>query len=223
MTSRLLIGAVTAVLLLSGCQSDTAPSPAEGAAARTTDEPIFTEDIEDAKCALLTLKDVTAATGLPPTAIEEEYAGCFYSWGASSDRPGGSLFLYSLRVHDTAERAQRHYARKTEDVTASQISEGKEQVKSELAEQRAEGEITSSEEETASALTDAMPEMDFKHRALSGIGYEAAMNNRGSVYLRLGNVTIEVVGKTDVDDRDRIDPALAEEVSRRIAANLRAR
>ena len=82
------------------------------------------------------------------------------------------------------------------------------------------GEIASSEEAAASALADAMPEMDFEHRALSGIGNAAVMDNRGSAYLRPGNVTTLFSGKTD--GYHRLEPAQAEEVGRRIVANLKA-
>lgn len=222
MTCKLLIGALTTIILLTGCQTETAPDAAaepESATAQVAEEPLFEEAIEDAKCTLLKMEDVTAATGLPASAIEEEMSGCFYSWEGSNNRPEGTLYLSSVRVHDTLERAQRTHARKTQDVTTSDVGQAKEQVKDDLAEQRAEGEITSSEENLASTMTDAMPEGDFTHRALSGVGSEAAMDNWGSAYIRLGNVTIQFSGKTDGEDQ--LDPALAAEVGRRIVANLK--
>ena len=210
------------LIVLAGCQTETAPdAEAEqtSTAAQAEEEPIFEEALEDAKCTLLTMEDVAAATGVPASAIEK-YSGCLYTWDEGSDWEDGTVYLFSLRVYDTVEQAQRAHARETQDVTATEVAQAKEEVQNDLAEQRSEGEITSSEEALASTMTDAMPEMDFTHRALSGVGSEAVMDNRGSVYIRLGNAIIEFSGKTDGEDY--LDPARAEAVGRRIVANIKA-
>lgn len=232
------IGLVAALALaLSGCGmepgSDTAategngageaPAAAETAAAGSdvTEERIFDESVKDPKCELLSREEVAEITGVPADALEEMLKGCLYTWEDGHGREDGTIYLGSVMVHDNLKRARGYHARFTEDVTSEEVAEGQEQVQGELAEQEAAGEMSETDAAAGSALAGAMPEMDFTHRDLEGIGDEAQMDNRGTVYVRLGNVTISFSGKTDGEDE--IDPEVAAEVARTIVSNLEAR
>lgn len=176
-------------------------------------ERIFAVGVGEDRCAVLTLEDVAAATGVPAAEIEQRaISGCIYSWD------DGTVWMRSVRVHESVDRARSWYATFTEDVTAEEVEAAREQVKEELSDREASGEMTATEGAAGRAVTDAMAERDYVHRSLPGIGNEASNDGRGTVYIRWGNLTAEFSGKTDGEDR--IDPELAADYGRRIVANI---
>ncbi len=192
-----LAGVMMFVLAAAGCGTEAGD-----------EERMFADGVGDDKCTVLTLEDVAAATGIPASEItQRSISGCLYSWDAGDGWLEGTVYLGSVRVHDSIERAKRDHARFTQDVTAEEVANAKEQAKEDLADEAA-----------ARGIMDAMPETDFKHRVLPGVGSEAVMDNRGSGYVRTGNVTINFSGK--VDSEDRMHPEVAAEIGRRIVANL---
>lgn len=172
--------------------------------------PMFDEAAGEDDCAILTLADVSAVTGVPESAIEQrEISGCLYAWD------GGNLNLLSTRVHDSLDRARSYHDRFTADVTADEIAAAKEEVKGDLD----EGELDEGERAAGGALIDAMEESDIRHRSLEGIGSESVLDTRGSLYIRYGNMTV-TVGAKDAEGNDTFDPQMAREVGERIIANL---
>ncbi len=210
MRNRGTVWSSTVVAALIACGGGAADSD-DGAAA--VEERVFAEGVGEDRCEVLTLEDVAAATGLPAEEIQQRpISGCLYSWD------DGTVWMRSVRIHESVDRAKSYYATFTEDVTAEQVGEAKEQVKVELSDREASGEMTATEGAAGRALTDEMPERDYVHRSLPGIGSEASNDGRGTVYIRWGNMTITFSGKTDGEDR--IDPELAADYGRRIVANL---
>lgn len=194
-----------------GCGGAEAGSRADGETA--VEERTFAEGAGEDECAVLTLEDVTAATGLPAAQIEQrEISGCHYSWD------DGMVWMRTVRVHESVERAKGYHARFTRDVTAEEVAEAKEQVQDEFRDREAAGEMTASEGATGRAVTEAMPEWEFTHSSLPGIGSEAVYDGRGTVYIRWGNLTASFSGKTG--DEDRIERELALGYGRRVVANL---
>lgn len=207
MSKRNTAWSLIGLLMLSGCGG------AEGDSAAAAEERTFAEGVGEDKCAVLTMEDVVAATGLPEDAIEQrKVSGCLYSWD------DGTVWMSSVRVHESVDRAKSYYARFTEDVSADEVEPAREQVKDELSEKEESGEITATEGEAGRAITDAMPARDFTHQLLPGIGNEASYDGNGTVWIRWGNLTATFSGKTG--DEDRIDPELAAEYGRRVVANL---
>lgn len=198
------------LLMISGCGGTEADSAGAVAEERT-----FTEGVGEDKCTVLTMEDVVAATGLSEESIEQrKVSGCLYSWD------DGTVWMSSVRVHESVDRAKSYYARFTEDVSADEIEPATEQVKDELSEKEESGEITATEGAAGRGITDAMPARDFTHQHLPGIGNEASYDGHGTVWIRRGNLTAKFSGKTD--DEDRVDPELAAEYGRRVVANLEA-
>lgn len=193
---------------------------AEAKAEVAVEEKMFDESVSDDKCALLTPADVASATGVPEAALEQRTLGssCLYSWESGDGWQDGSIYFGSLRVRESIEDAKRRYARKTRDLTAGDVSDAKEQLDEELDEKANDGEMTESEAATASSLAAAMPETDFTHTALDGIGNEAAMDNMGSVYIRYGNAVISFSGKTAGEDH--LDPERAAAIAQAIVGHL---
>lgn len=192
-----LAGLMMFVLAAAGCGTEAGD-----------EERMFADGVGDDKCGVLTLEDVAEATGIPASEImQRSISGCLYSWDDGDGWLEGTVYLSSVRVHDSVEQAKRDHARFTQDVTAEEVANAKEQAKEDLADEPAAREIM-----------DAMPETDFKHRVLPGVGSEAVMNNRGSGYVRTGNITINFSGK--VDSEDRMHPEVAADIGRRIVANL---
>lgn len=198
--------------MLVGCGGAEAGSES-GAEAEGVEERVFAEGVGEDRCEVLTLEDVAAATGLPAEEIQQRpISGCLYSWD------DGTVWMSSVRVHESVDRAKSWYATFTEDATAEEVGEAGEQVKEELSDREASGEMTATEGAAGRAITDAMPERDYVHRSLPGIGNEASYDGRGTVHIRWGNLTAEFSGKTDGEDW--IDPDLAADYGRRIVANL---
>lgn len=223
--------ALTLALAIAGCEREAEINEgATGAEASATDpapsamdsspveEKEFAEGVGADKCAILTLEDVSAATGVPASEISQRpISGCIYAWDAGADWPEGAVFLSSVRVHESVEKARKAFSRSTQDVTAEEVPKAKEQAQGELAKQSSEGELTDHQAEIGSAVVDLMPERDFIHQRLSGVGNEAAMEGR-SVHIRYGNVTIQFGAQ--MNNEDQLDPKLATEIGRRIVANL---
>ena len=63
---------------------------------------IFDESVKEDKCALLTSTQVAAVAGIAESAVETTPGFCLYEW------EGHNIFLSSVRVHDTIERASRY-------------------------------------------------------------------------------------------------------------------
>ncbi|HUF16899.1 MAG TPA: hypothetical protein VMS12_02515, partial [Thermoanaerobaculia bacterium] len=172
--------------------SEQTAAPQVDAAAQ--EERFFTREQLPERCELLTTEDVSAATGVPASAISQRaVSGCLYSWKAGSSWKEGSIMLTSVYPHKTLQRAQRHHAQHTTDATAAEVGEAKKQLQNELAKKRAAGELTPAEESVGSAIVGHMPERDFTHQSLDGVGSEAAIEGR-TVYIRYGNVTITLGG-----------------------------
>jgi hypothetical protein len=206
----MLVVAVAAV----GCGSEAASTGGTDAAASAAvaAEPTFDDSVEEGDCAVLTLADVAAVTGMAADEIEQRtIMGCLYAWD------GGNLNLLSVRVHDSVGQARSYFSRFTEDVTADDIAAAKQRLREELDDE----DLDEGEKAVAGAMAGAMAEQDIGHRFLPGIGSEAVMDSRGSVYIRYGNVTMEFSAKDAAGD-DTIEPKMATAVGRRIVANLDA-
>lgn len=175
-----------------------------------SDKPVqYAESIKDSKCNLLTREEVGELTGVAPSSLEEKLSGCFYSWEGTSDLAEGTIYLSSLRVYDTEQQAKRRYDASTKDVSSAEMKQAKKDYKAEAG-----------DKSKRARLVDSMPEGNFSHNALEGIGSEAVMDNRGTVYIRSGNLILKFSGKTDGEDK--IAPELAAKVGKRIMKNLAA-
>lgn len=208
--------------ILAGCGSESGGSDTSGSGTSDVvalEERTYPEDIGDDKCALLTPGDVAAATGVPESAIEQRrISGCLYSWDGGQDWQEGTLWLSSVREYDSIKRAKTWYSRYTEDATVEDMKRAKEEFSKRLEEERAEGEVSETESSTASALAGMMPDEAVTHQRFDGIGNEAALNNSGTMYVRVGNVVFKFSGK--VNGEDRIEEGVAREVASRVIANL---
>lgn len=205
---------VCLAVLLAGCGGEGSGAGGDG----DVPEPTFAENTgDDAGCEILTTADVSAATGVPVSGLDQTALGdmCSYEWDE------GAVTLMGVSVHESIEEATSYHARFTEDVTADQVAAAKERVRGELADREAAGEMSETDEAVGGALVERMPERDIRHRSLPGIGSEAVTDGRGTLRIRYGNATIWVVGK-DGEGNDHFEPGVAEEVGRRIVSNLDA-
>lgn len=222
---RLLSGVLALFMagLVTACGADSGDGETGGAAvvevADAAEERMYPEDIGDDKCALLTVEDVAAATGVPASAIEQRnISGCIYTWEDGDGWREGMLWLSSVREADSIERAKSRYARYTKDTSVEDMKRAKEEFSKRLEEKQAKGEMSEAEASTATAIAGMMPEDAVTHQRFEGIGNEAALNNSGTMYVRVGNVNFKFSGK--VDSEDRIEPEIARKVAARIIANL---
>lgn len=199
---RRLAAALLGLLLMAGCglRAD-------------EEEPLYDESVGADRCAVLTTADVADVTGVAAEAIDTRaVSGCLHSWASDS------LWLGSVRVHDSTERAKRSFARYTADATAADIRQQRETVADSLERKAESGEVTGDEAVAGKGLLQAMPEDATVYQVIQNVGSEAALSNRGSMRIRHGNVVIWLTGKTD--GRDWIDPERAAELGRRMVANL---
>lgn len=181
-------------------QAGTPPAPDPGK--------VFDDSVKEDKCSLLTPAQVAAAASVPESAVEKNPAACLYEW------EGANIYLSSVRVHDSVERASRYFARNTQDAIAEEIRASKEQLKDEMKESETGTAISE-------ALIDAAPEDAVSHQRWDDIGSEAAWDGN-SVMFRYGNVTVVFSGKTydRTAGEDWVDPEIARDIARAIVSNL---
>lgn len=196
----LLAAASCGLALVAGCSD-----PGGG-----RDRPVFDDSVAHDKCALLSLADVAAATGVPVEAWQQRVvSGCLYTW------PEGSLWLGSVSVHESIERAEESFARYTADAAGRDFRQHDEWPAGSSG-RGLDGPGAAPGREGVTA----MPGDAIGYRRLPGVGSEAALDNRGSMRVRYGNVVVWLTGKTG--DRDWIDPEVAADLGRRMVANMDA-
>ena len=207
------------VMDVSNARVEQSPASARTAAAAVTlAEKTFPDGIGNDKCAVLTLGDVAAATGVPASAIEQRpISGCLYSWKAGDTWPEGSVMITSVRVHPSIDRAKQSHQRFTRDVDAAEVAPARRQVQGELARKAADGEITKRTASVGSAVVAQMPDRDYRHQALTGVGSEAALERR-TVNMRYGNLTIRYGGR--IGESETLDPEIATALGQSIVRNL---
>lgn len=209
--------------MLAGCGVEGGNGEAVGsgrtAVAAAGEERMYPQDIGDDKCALLTREDVSAATGVPASAIEQrKISGCIYTWDDGDGRQDGMLWLSSVREADSIKRARSRHARYTRDASPEDIKKAKEEFRKRLEGKKARGQMSEAESSTAAAFAGMMPEDAVTHQRFGDVGNEAALSNSGTMYVRVGNVNFKFSGK--LDGEDRIEPGVAREVAARVIANL---
>jgi hypothetical protein len=215
------LAVVLLAIVLAGCGGEaTSDGASDGeTTASTAPEPVFPESVEDQKCGLLTADDVAAAIGVPVAAVSSR-VDCLYTWEAGGGAPAGSVFLVSLDVDESVERAQREFARRTEDVTADEVADQQEAFAEAVDERQTEGAVTDTEAATGAALTDALTAESHTHRPLPGVGSEAVVNDRGSAYVRLGNARLRINGMWDGEND--LAPEAAAALGRAVVDRLSA-
>lgn len=204
---------ILALTLLGGCGGESSGEESDsGAQAETAQaaEPdkMFDESVKEDKCSLLTHAQVAAAASIPESAVEKNRALCLYEW------ENANIYLSSVRVHDSIERARNYYNRNTKDFTAEEMRASKEELKQYM-------EETDSGSGVSEALIDAAPEDAVSHQRWDDIGSEAAWDGNTTM-IRYGNVTVEFSGKTydRAEGEDWVPPEIAKAIARSIVANL---
>lgn len=94
---------------------NSADAQAETAQAAEPDK-VFDESVKQDKCSLLTPAQVAAAASVPESAVEKNRSLCLYEWD------GHNIYLSSVRVHESIERASKYYERNTRDFTVKAIA-----------------------------------------------------------------------------------------------------
>jgi hypothetical protein len=213
------------VLILSACQSSPSKSGAQGglpgksevSQTAKANDPVYPKELKKEKCNLLQLDDVVSTIGVSAENIEEKLSGCLYSW-ESEGQSGGSLYLMSLRVFETVDKAQRRYSNRTRNVTAAEQAKAMEGIKKRTAERLAKNEKTKSASNIATSILDSLPKEDYTHTPLDGIASEAALSSTGALNIRSGNLVLTVQGSGKGEEK--LDAALMEKVGKRIVENL---
>lgn len=169
---------------------------------------MFDESIKEDKCSLLTPQQVAAAASVPESAVEKNRSLCLYEW------EGANIYLSSVRVHDTIERASKYYDRNTKDFTAEEMRASKEKLKEEMRESETGAGISE-------ALIDAAPEDAITYERWDDIGNEAAWDGNTTM-IHYGNVTVKFSGKTydRAEGEDWVAPEIAKAIASSIVANL---
>lgn len=205
-------------LALSGCDSastdatagETTLAAADEADASAEERMFDREALRGDGCALLSAGDVAEAAGIAVAEVTEEtQVDCYFSWGE------WVVYASSIKAHRSIKRARNHYASFTEDVTAEEMQQGKDELRAQLDTKAAAGEISDAAASAGGALAGAMPDEAVSNRALPGIGNEASYNGR-SVMVRVGNVTFNVEARRDYD----YDPELSRTLAQQMVSNL---
>lgn len=206
---------IMALTLIGGCSGessgDESTADAQAKTAQASDPgKVFDESVKADKCALLTPAQVAAAASVPESAVEQNPSLCLYEW------EGHNIYLSSVRVHDSIERASKYYDRNTKDFTAEEMRASREKLKEQMQESETGTGISE-------ALIDAAPEDAITYERWDDIGNEAAWDGNTTM-IRYGNVTVKFSGKTydRTEGEDWVAPEIAESIARSIVSNLDA-
>lgn len=204
---------IMALTLLCGCGGEAgggenATGPESDSAQASDPGKMFDEAVKEDKCSLLTPAQVAAAASVPESAVETTPGFCLYKWD------GANIYLSSVRVHDSIERASSYYARNTKEFTAEEMRASKEELKKKM-------EESGSGSGVSEALIDAAPEDAVTYQHWSDIGSGAAWDGNTTM-IRYGNVTAKLSGKTydRAEGEDWVPPEIARAIARSIVSNL---
>lgn len=210
---RILFILILALTLVGGCGGEAgggenASGPQADSAQASDPGKVFNESVRENKCSLLTPAQVAAAASVPESAVEQNPAACLYEW------ENANIYLSSVRVHDSIERASAYYDRNTKGFTAEEMRASKEELKQKM-------EESDSGSGMSEALIDAAPEDAVSHQRWDDIGSKAAWDGNTTM-IRYGNVTVKFSGKTydRAEGEDWVPPEIAKGVARAIVANL---
>ncbi|HET8819417.1 MAG TPA: hypothetical protein VFM73_07745 [Xanthomonadaceae bacterium] len=210
-------------LALQGC--DAAPADAAGrvdavalpdgveAGAPATERLFSGEVLEGEGCVLLSIEDVSAATGIDATEISTNPAmDCFFSW------EGGQVVLMWPSIHRSIEQASEQYAGFTQDLSAADMQAGIADLGKRLDAKAAAGDITDRQASAATALAGSQAGLEVRNTDVAGVGDEAS-HDGNRLKVRVGNVILDVTAKRD----DEFDLELTKAVANRVVHNLEQR
>lgn len=199
---------IIALALAGGCGGGSNEGERTSGAQSSQPGKLFDESISEDKCSLLTPAQVAAAALVSASAVEQNSSICLYEW------EGANIYLSSVRVHDSIERAREYYARNTKDFTSEEMRASKEALKERVEESESGTGISE-------ALIDAAPEDAINYERWNDVGSEAAWDGN-SVMIRYGNVTVKFSGKTydRAEGEDWVPREIAKAIAIAIVANL---
>jgi hypothetical protein len=180
----LLISLIMGVALSQHSNSEEAASqsPRQGSV-------LFSGDMNKKGCELLSARLVSATFDVPADALNQmKILGCRYAW--HSDKETLEAGISMIRAHKSEAGATRWFATATASKSAEEMKEEMEQVSAQL-DKRAELD-TDVKKSTAKNLLGMVGTKAVTFEDVPGIGDEARVNDSGTVYVRVENLTFMV-------------------------------
>jgi hypothetical protein len=149
----------------------------------------FGEDFSKKGCEILTAELVATTFDVAADALSQmQMLGCRYDWQGEDQILEASISM--LRVHDTEAAAAGWFASATKNRTAEEMQAQLDRVAEQL--EASEQLDTAVEKSMAKSVLSAMGTKAVHFDDLPGVGNEARVNDDGSVYVRVRNLTFTV-------------------------------
>ena len=151
----------------------------------------YDKDLRKKACEILTAEMVEKTLDVPAKDLTQvKVLGCAYTW--DEDNQIAEARLSSMRVHDSAQKAQVWFGRATKGMTAEEV----EKTMAQVAEKAKEDERVDTDEKKK--MVEGFAKMAAKagpieFEDMDGIGDEARVNKAdGEIWVRKGNLTFTV-------------------------------
>jgi len=176
------------VFVLTGCGAD------EQGVAGTTGSPTstvlqFDREMSKKGCEILTAELVGATFDVPANALQQmKIMGCRYSWDNDEETLEAGISM--LRVYDNEAAAASWFANATRSKTAEEMKADMEKISEQM--DKSEQLDTELKKSTAKNMMSMIGTNAINFEDVANIGDEARMNDDGTVYVRVGNLTFMV-------------------------------
>jgi len=170
------------------------PQTAAGVTQTTDEVPqslveLFDSDMSKKGCEILTAELVAATFDVPADALKQfKILGCRYNWDNETETLEAGISM--LRVYDSEEAAGDWFASATKSRTAEEMKAQMEQVAGQM--EKSEQLDTDSKKSAAKGILASIGSKAVHFEDVNGIGDEARVNDDGTVYVRVGNLTFMV-------------------------------
>ncbi len=166
-----------------GEDSQTASQKPRSAAA------LFDSDMSKRGCEILTADLVSATFDVPADALRQmKIMGCRYDWSDDGQTLGSGITM--LRAHKSEAGAAEWFANATRNRTAKEMQQEMDEISGRLDE--SEQLDTDLKKSTAKNLLSMVDSEAVSFEDVEGVGDDARVNDGGTVYVRVGNLTFMV-------------------------------
>ena len=186
---------IAVVFLCSCSDSSESQSDSGGDDVQTaSDSPLttaakFDKEMSKAGCELLSPALVSATFDVPAEALRQmKIMGCRYSWESDTETLEGGISM--IRVYKSGAAAAQWFAKATKNKTAEEMQAEMEEISRRL--EQSEELETNLQKSVAKSMLASVGSKAVNFEDVADVGDEARINEEGTVYVHVGNMTFMV-------------------------------
>ena len=184
-----LITITLLILCLAACGSSDKNEAGAQSASALSDAARFDKDIRNNACELLTAEIVGATFDIPVDKLRQmKIAGCRYDWENDNEVLETGIFM--IRAHKSEQSAAVWFGNATKSRTAEEMKADMEEVAKRI--EATKSLDTEAKKSMAKGMLGAAGSKAVKFEDVAGVGEEARVNQGGTVYVRVDNLTFMV-------------------------------